>query len=879
MLTSEDIEKLGDLVINGHLTLSAARRLLDAAEERAEERPAGEPSLVDTFEQHLEEFQKDQTIAEPIGQTIQLGETSDPLGDAATIHPGELNPIHAPDSEAADSADEPTSMEVGVGHQLPGSRRYSLEEKLGEGGAGTVWLARDHFLERNVALKVLSGDLNEADEQAKRFLFEAQTTGRLDHPGVIPVYDVGTLPDDRWFYTMQLIDERDFEEVLQQRETDSEVAEDYPLPRLLKIFSRVCLIIAYAHDSGVLHRDLKPANIMLGAYGEVYVVDWGLARYFTDEADAQQTDEGPDAPEDAEEGEVVGTPYYMAPEQIRGENAGMGPKTDVYALGVILYRLLTGQVPFDAPTIMSLLLKVETEDPPDPYEVAPDREIPEPLAEAALEAMSHEAGDRMSAQQLADRVTEYLDGVKEKRRRAERADELLDRARALHQAYVQARKSVEGRRRALEERMASLNPEDGLEARKPLWEKEGRIDEAAHEAEELYSKSVQAARESLESFPTSGASRLLADLYWYKYAEACEDRDEAKELYFRSLVEEYDDGRYADRLADTGELALRVPSDRETHLYRSRPVGPLLELEEVEGDWSGQPFEVPTGSYRVTVDYGEAMVVETPVEVDSHQCSLVEVSAPSPPVDGEFCFIPGGRYTVGGDSLAPKSLPEQTVELEPFLMRQYPVTLEEYCEFLNDIAQEDFELAKSHSPRTPDGSVYYLDIDPEARHFGVPAVDKDGHAWDPQWPVTMVNLYDARAYTKWRSRRDGVDYRLPSEHQWEVAARGVDRRIFPWGNGFDPTLCHMAESTAGRPMPCPVGSYPYDRSPFGVCDMAGLVIEWTRTRSESGGLQFIQRGGSYGSPSNWCRAAARKNNEADMNFASFGFRFALDFGS
>lgn len=853
MVKDQDIETLGNLVISGHLSRPTADRILEALEDQFE----GNRDLRTTFDDYIEEFQKQRTALEPNAETVQL----------ETVSPDDPDSGPPVDSRPVDGGGNIDEFHPGA--KLPGSERYSLEDKLGEGGAGVVWLARDQVLQRTVALKVLTTRVDDDGGQAQRFLFEAQTTGRLDHPGVIPVYDVGKLPDGRWFYTMQLIEDRDFEDVLQQRETDGE--ETQPLARLLKHFSRVCLTVAYAHDSGIIHRDIKPANILLGAYGEVYVVDWGLAKLYDE-------DIAPDAPVpgDDSDDELAGTPYYMSPEQIRGENAQLGPGTDVYSLGVILYRILTGEFPFDADSVTALLLRVETEDPPDPRDVAPDREIPDPLAEATLEALSHEADDRMSAKDFGDRVTEYLEGVKERKRRAERADQLLDRARALHQAYLQTRETVENQRSDLDERLAALGPSDGLEVRKPLWEQQHQIDERAHEAEELYSKCVQATRESLELYETKPARRLLADLYWYKYEEAREERDEAKAVYFRSLVEEYDDGRYADRLADEAALLIRLPPEAEATLYRETPVGPIFELEEVDIEWADMPTSVPTGTYRVRAETPDGRRAELPIQVDGPDLTEVDVQIPSPPETAEFCFVPRGRYTVGGDEFAPKSLPETTLEVEPFLMRKYPVTLEEYCEFLNDLAQSDLEKAKARSPRTTDGSMYYLEIDEQARTFSVPKVDDAGHEWEPDWPVVMINWYDAKAFVDWVSDRDTVDYQLPTEIQWEVAARGVDGRIFPWGNGFDPALCYMVESFRGRPIPTSVGSYPYDRSPFGIRDMAGLVLEWTRTPSGSGDDQYIQRGGSFNSPSNWCRTAARKNNQADLPYIPFGFRYVLE---
>ena len=854
MLRERDIQILGDLVVSGHLGLTTANRLIDAV--GTEDRGADGRNLRETFEEYLDQFQKERTALEPLEET-QLLDAND----------GEQSVDTAPDKP---DRTNPSVDDIDRGTTLPGSERYSLEQRLGEGSAGVVWLAHDEVLQRTVALKVLDQSVDDATEQARRFLFEAQTTGRLDHPGVIPVYDVGRLPDGRWFYTMQLIDERDFQDVLWARE-DTDSDDRRPLPRLLELFSRVCLTVAYAHDSGIIHRDIKPANILLGAYGEVYVVDWGLAMLYSDGNNAEHR-----TPEPHEDGELAGTPYYMSPEQIRGENSDLGPAADVFALGVVLYRVLTGQFPFEADSVTALLLKVETEEPPDPREAAPKREVPDPLAGAALQAMSHEPDDRMSARQLAERITDFLEGVEERRRRAERADKLIDRARALHQAYLQTRETVESRRERLEERLAELDPSDGLEVRKPLWERQHAIDERAHEAEELYSKCVQATRESLQLHDTADARRLLTDLYWYKLQEAREERDEAKALYFRSLVEEYDDGRYTDRLADHGTLAVDLPGDTEASLFRETAVGPIFELEEVEVDWEAMPVDLETGTYRLRLETRDLLTVEQPVEITGARQTNLDPDVPSAPADDAFCFVPSGRYTFGGDELAPKSLPETTLDIEGFLIRTHPVTVGEYCDFLNDLAQRDFERAKSHSPRSTDGSVYYLEIDERKRRFSVPEQDAEGHEWESDWPVIMINWYDAHAFVEWVGERDDANYQLPTEIQWEVAARGIDGRMFPWGSGFDPALCRMAESVNGRPVPTSVGSYPYDRSPYGVQDMAGLVIEWTRTQSSGDGNQYIQRGGSFNSPSNWCRAAARKNNQADDPYFPFGFRYVLE---
>ena len=140
----------------------------------------------------------------------------------------------------------------------------------------------------------------------------------------------------------------------------------------------------------------------------------------------------------------------------------------------------------------------------------------------------------------------------------------------------------------------------------------------------------------------------------------------------------------------------------------------------------------------------------------------------------------------------------------------------------------------------------------------------------------MLSWTDAQAYCAWLSARDGVTYRLPTEAEWEFAARGVDRRLFPWGNGFDPSLCRMASRPAGEPGPVAVGSHELDASPFGVLDMGGLVNEWTSTPDEGDAGNYMLRGGGFHSTEDWCRAAARKSLKAHWNGVQCGLRLVRE---
>jgi serine/threonine protein kinase len=203
---------------------------------------------------------------------------------------------------------------------------------------GAVYVARDLELGREVALKVVDTDDPAAGERMRR---EAQILARLEHPGLVPVHDVGTLSDGRCFYAMKLV---------RGRRLDEHAREGRSLPELLRVFEKVCEAVAFAHAQGVLHRDLKPANVMVGPFGEVLVMDWGMARLRS----------GPGEPP----GTVLGTPGYMPPEQARGEPDKVDERSDVYALGAILRFLVEPAAPA---ALAAVCRKAMAEDPAARY--------------------------------------------------------------------------------------------------------------------------------------------------------------------------------------------------------------------------------------------------------------------------------------------------------------------------------------------------------------------------------------------------------------------------------------------------------------------------------------------------------------------------------
>jgi len=237
-----------------------------------------------------------------------------------------------------------------------GKTRYEMKGPLGAGGVGEVFEAVDHDIGRRVALKRLRGEFQSPVALA-RFLEEIRTTGRLEHPNVIPIHDVGVDEQDRYYFIMKYVDGETLESIIAKlRQGDPDYHRRYGFERRTEIFKAVLSAVAYAHEAGFVHRDLKPANIMVGAFGEVMVMDWGIARplrplpHGLDDSVLKTADPGADArdalppdkrPFATQVGALIGTPAYMAPEQARGQPAD--ERTDVYALSVMFHELLTLQ--------------------------------------------------------------------------------------------------------------------------------------------------------------------------------------------------------------------------------------------------------------------------------------------------------------------------------------------------------------------------------------------------------------------------------------------------------------------------------------------------------------------------------------------------------
>ncbi len=356
-----------------------------------------------------------------------------------------------PQADSGAPRDEPSAAQGSphVTHALLGdltglgefANRYEVESEIARGGMGAIYRVYDRKLRRRMAMKVMmargSSDSHDANTLAEkeprmlsRFLEEAQITGQIDHPGIVPVHEMGLDAEGRVFFTMKLVKGRDFRQILDLVHAGE---EGWTLTRALNVILRVCESMAFAHTKGVLHRDLKPSNIMVGRFGETYVMDWGLARVMgredlhdtrltlSDSAAGQASiveslrhsdhDSDSQSPLTTLDGDVVGTPSYMAPEQALGLLDAVGPTADVYSVGCLLYHLLGGHPPYvpSRGTVSAIVvLRMLIEGPPTPIE---NRNLPPELIAICHKALERETHDRyQSMEALGNDLRAFLEG-------------------------------------------------------------------------------------------------------------------------------------------------------------------------------------------------------------------------------------------------------------------------------------------------------------------------------------------------------------------------------------------------------------------------------------------------------------------------------------
>jgi tetratricopeptide (TPR) repeat protein len=357
---------------------------------------------------------------------------------------------HAGAADDADKTNVLPTYQRGPGAEALPARlgRYRLEEMIDRGGMGVIVRVRDEDLDRPLALKVLAARWCGTVGMHERFVREARLTGQLQHPGVPPVQELGRLPDGRPYFIMKLVQGKSLKTLLQERHSPGE-----DLPRWLAIFEQICQPLAFAHSRGIIHRDLKPGNVMVGAFGEVQVMDWGLARV-RDEGRGLRDETGtpsfsslsPHPSSLTHAGQALGTPAYMAPEQARGEVQRLDVRCDVFGLGAILCEILTGQPPWTGELGHEVLRKARQAELDDARRRLANCGADPALIDLASRCLQADPNDRPhDAGAVAQAVTAYQEMVQARLQQAEVA-----KAAAEAQAQAeQARARTERQRRRL----------------------------------------------------------------------------------------------------------------------------------------------------------------------------------------------------------------------------------------------------------------------------------------------------------------------------------------------------------------------------------------------------------------------------------------------
>ncbi len=803
--------------------------------------------------------------------------------------------------------------------------KYEIIEEIGRGGFAVVYKARDTSLDRIVALKVLHPHVAENHLFVQRFEQEARTAAWFDHPHIVATDEVGEEAGQHYIAMNYLAGHG-----LDQRL--AEAGEPLRLEEVASIVAQVADALDYIHRRGSVHRDVKPSNVMLSDEGHVTLLDFGIVR-------------AADGTKLTTTGEMMGTPQYMSPEQVEGKQ--IDHRSDVYALGVMAYQMCTGRAPFDDVSPLVVLRLHADKAPPPPRALNPD--LPAPVERVLLKALAKRPDERIpSAGAFAQALQEALAGAEQAWQREAQLAESYTRLRAaiasedwdaaevycleirtlepdyrdvpellnqVRDAQVEQEQREEQARRELDLRLARLYEQAQTALRREHWqEAQARCNDIEWLADDDYRDVRELRRRAVAELQRAQADQerqaSLAQLY--ERLRAVVEGEEWGEVLtlggqiraldptYRDVAERMEQARREMRRARRGPMPAWVWG--LCGLVFLGVLGLGLPFVSRWDEWvASRPTDTPT--HTPAAQPTEMAPTTKPTEPLSLAPVLTPGATQVREADGMVMVsVPAGEFEMGSDDEGvdyalqlcdeyygdcergwfEDEQPAHTVALDAFWIDRAEVTNAQFATFLNDWGNQE------------EGGATWLHVEDE--DCLIDQVDgefqpKSGYA---DHPVFQVTWYGAAAYCEWAGAR------LPTEAEWEYAARGPDSWLFPWGNDFDGTRVNYCDANCGYDWAdetvdggyartAPVGSFPAGASWCGALDLAGNIWEWVAdwydsdyyerspSRNPPGpeeGESRVLRGGSWFNGPNLVRSAIHAEAQPASWSIHSGFRCA-----
>jgi len=446
------------------------------------------------------------------------------------------------------------------------------------------------------------------------------------------------------------------------------------------------------------------------------------------------------------------------------------------------------------------------------------------------------------------------------------------------QSYFEYSSREKSIRKELDQKRAQTPPWASFETHRPVRALRGQLKATRKQLSHRFALAVEVLRARIVRNPDDSSARQgLAQIASEALLRAERLGDTAGFAQCERILTTLNSG--SDLLQGDGELKLdTLPGGADVLLYRMTEVDSVLTpiKKDALGHTPVQVKQLPMGAYLAVVKARGQKDVRVSFRLERQESLHLSIDTlqGQAATDG-FVFVPAGRALLGEDPEAHWPLPMSHETHHGFFMGRVPITVREYLRFLNALALSDLSQARQHVPRSPASGEGLLQ-ESEGRFF-LPKTQFWGQVWNPNWPVFAISRVDAEAFCRWRSHRDGRTYRLPTEVEWEVAARGGDGRTYPWGHQWEMSFC--SSPTAGHTSRglAPVGSHPNDQSPYGLMDLAGGVSEWTSTDFTGfGNVVSLCRGGRWNGSDRDARCASRHPFAADAVHFGVGFRLAYD---